>query len=153
MRVNKVIIPVMIGIAIVILFSACANIRSIDDTIQQFQDAANAQDFDSFKDTLSNDSVDYKFGGDTVIRDFMETYLSTYIPLTYTITNIQETGENDATVDAQGDFVGGLMSGVTVQFVMRKHDETWKIRLYSDDADGNYDLIWQKIGDGVPMEE
>ena len=113
MRVNKVIIPVMIGIAIVILFSACANIRSIDDTIQQFQDAANAQDFDSFKDTLSNDSVDYKFGGDTVIRDFMETYLSTYIPLTYTITNIQETGENDATVDAQGDFVGGLMSGVT----------------------------------------
>jgi hypothetical protein len=147
MRVNKVIIPVMIGIAIVILFSACANIRSIDDTIQQFQDAANAQDFDSFKDTLS-DASDFWPTGDPAIQDFLETYLGTYIPLTYTITNKQETSSVDATVDAQGNYFG--LGSVNVQFTMKKHDEVWKVRRYWDDANG---LIWQKIGDGVPMEE
>ena len=114
----------------------------------QFQDATNAQDFGSFKDAISADSDDWILG-DTVIRDFMETYLKTFIPLTYTITNIQQTSNIDAIVDAQGDFFG--VGTVTVQFVMRKHDEVWKIRQYWDDASGSFSLIWQKINDGIPL--
>jgi hypothetical protein len=150
MRVNKVILPVLIGIAIVFLISACANIRSIEDTIQQFQDAANAQDFDSFKDTLSEAS-DFWPTGDPAIQDFLETYLGTFIPLTYTVTSIQETSSVDATVDAQSNYFG--LSSVTVQFIMRKHDKVWKVRQYWDDVGGSLDVIWQKIGDMVPLEE
>jgi hypothetical protein len=147
MRVNKVIIPALICIAIVVLFSACANIRSIEDTIQQFQDAANAQDFGSFKDTLSEASNDW-ITGDIIIRDFMETYLGTYIPLSYAITNIQETSSTDATVDAQGTYTG--IGSVTIQFVMKKHDQVWKIRQYWDSVTG---VTWQEIGGEIPLQE
>ena len=150
MQWKKIILPASIFIAIVILLSACANTRSIEDTIMQFQNAANSQNFSSFKDTLSEDSDDWILG-DSVIQDFLGTYLGANIPLTYSVTNIQETSDIDAIVDAQGNYFG--FGSVTIRFIMRKHDQVWKIRQYWDNTGGTLDVIWQKIGDAVPLSE
>ena len=132
-----------------ILFSTCANIRTIEDTISQFEDAANNDDFDSLKDTLSEDSDDWILG-DSIIQAFMDDHLSLVTPLTYSITDIQHSGLNDATVLVQGNFY--VIGAVSVQFIMRRHKEVWKIRQYWDDSSGSMDMYWQELGDGVILQ-
>ena len=132
------------------LFTACANTRSIEDTISQFEGAANTQNFDSFKDTLSEDSQ-FWITGDPAINSFLVDYLETYIPITYSSLSISETG-NDATVNASATY--GILQNVSVRFVMRKHEEVWKVKEYWDDPEGDgLAYVWLKIKDSILLEE
>jgi len=149
MRTTSFLTAVLM-ILIIALFTACANTRSIEDTISQFESAANAQNFNSFKDTLSEDSQ-FWITGDPAIESFLVDYLETYIPITYSSLSISETG-NDATVNTNATY--GILQNVDVRFVMRKHDEVWKVRQYLDDPQGTgLDYVWLKIKDAILLEE
>jgi hypothetical protein len=123
---------------------------SIENTITQFQDASNDQDFASFKATLSPDS-DFWIAGDPAIQDFMETYMGTYIPVSFYSLSINQSG-TDATVLANADYIGGLLN-VNVRFEMRLHDPVWKIRQYWDDSSGSEQYVWLKLWDSILLVE
>ena len=121
----------------------------IEDTISQFESAANNQDFDSFKDTLSEDSQ-FWITGDTAIQSFLVDYMDTFIPITYSNLSINVNG-NDATVNASAAYTG--IPNVSVMFEMRHHDMVWKIKEYWDDATGSMEYVWLKIKDAVLLDE
>ena len=146
MRTTNVLIAVLMIFTIVI-FTACANIRSIEDTISQFKNAVNAKDIDSLTDTLSEDSVDFD---PIIIQGFLE-YFDTVTPLSYGELTITHTSDIDATVDTLATYFNNP-TPVTVQFIMRKHDEIWKVRQYWDDWSGSLSNIWQKVGQAIILE-
>jgi len=148
MRMKKLIFVILIVLAIVSFFSACANTRSIEETISQFQDAVNAQDIDSFKDTLSEDSLDW----DPILIPGFLSYFSGATPLSYGALNVTQTSGIDATVDTQATYYNHGVP-VNVQFVMRKHDQVWKVRQYWDDWSGSPLNIWQKVAQAIILEE
>jgi hypothetical protein len=142
---------VFILLPIFILFflcTACSNEWEGIGTIQQFQDAVNATDFNSFKDTLSEDSI-FWFGDPTTqIQGFLDTFIG-FTPVFYSEFEITE-NSNDATVLCNATYKG---IPVNVKFIMRKHSGVWKIREYWDDNNLNDQLefIWHKIGKSIPL--
>jgi hypothetical protein len=148
MGIAKYLTLILIISIIFALFSACANTRSIEDTISQFESAANSQNFGSFKETLSEDSQ-FWITGDPAIQSFLVDYLGTFIPIAFSNLSINESG-NDATVNASATYSSIPQN---VIFIMRKHDEVWKIKEYWDDSGGSMDFVWLKIKDGILLEE
>ena len=124
--------------------------RSIEDTISQFESAANTQNFNSFKDTLSQDSQ-FWITGDPAIQSFLEDYLETLIPITYGNLSISEMG-NDATVTTTATY--NILQNVPIRFEMRKHGEVWKVKECWDDPEGDgLEFVWLKIKDFILLEE
>ena len=146
MRTTNFLIAVLMIFTIVI-FTACANIRSIEDAISQFRNAVNAEDIDSLTDTLSEDSVDFD---PIIIQGFLD-YFDGVRPLSYGELTIIHTSDIDATVNTQATYFNNP-TPVTVQFIMRKHEEVWKVRQYWDDWSGSFSNIWQKIGQTIILE-
>ena len=152
MRTATYLTSALIIIIVIALFAACENIRirSIEDTISQFESAVNNQDFSSFKDTLSEDSIDW-ITGDIGIQGFLDYFYGAF-PLSYGELTVTQTSGVDATVDTQATYYNHGVP-VTVQFVMRKHDQVWKVRQYWDDWSGSFSNIWQKVGQAIILEE
>ena len=150
MRTATYLTSALIIIIVIALFAACANERSIEDTISQFESAVNNQNLSSFKDTLSEDSIDW-ITGDIGIQGFLD-YFDGVIPLSYGELTATQTSGVDATVDAQATYYNHGVP-VTVQFVMRKHDQVWKVRQYWDDWSDSFSNIWQKVGQAIILEE
>jgi hypothetical protein len=148
MSTTKYLTLTLIIIIIFAVFTACANTRSIEDTISQFESAANNQNFGSFKDTLSEDSQ-FWITGDPAIQSFLVDYLGTFIPIVFSGLSINEIG-NDATVNANATYNSISQS---VMFVMKKHDEVWKVKEYWDDSTGSMEFVWLKIKDTILLEE
>jgi hypothetical protein len=130
-------------------FIACDNTWEGESTIFQFQDAINTNNFDSFKDTLSEDSLFWIGNPDPNITGFLN-YFTGFTPVAFSNFAISENG-NDATVTGNATYA---TIPYDVKFIMRKHSGTWKIREYWDDNNINNTLefVWQKIGWGIPLE-
>ena len=101
MSTTKYLTLTLIIIIVFALFTACANTRSIEDTINQFQNAINADDFSSFKDTLSEDSHFY-VTGDIGIQGFLD-HFDGFTPVMFNNLSVS-TNVNDGTVNASATY-------------------------------------------------
>jgi uncharacterized membrane protein YvbJ len=140
MLIKKLTIFLLTSIVIIAFFISCANERSIEQTINDFATAANTNDHDLLYDLLSEES-DLWAGRPITVEELL-VYLNAAQPISFSNLSINESG-NDATVDATATY--NIIPPFDVDFVMRKHDEKWKIKEYYDYV-GTDPWAWKMLG-------
>jgi len=132
----------MILVLILSFVVSCAVERSIEQTITDFAVASNTNNFDLLTELLSEDSQ-WWTGRPTTI-DGLLVYMNGMEGVSFSDLSISETGD-DGTVNANAiyNFFGTIP--FSVYFVMRRHDQTWKIKEYYDYVPPN-DWAWLQLG-------
>lgn len=143
MRTKWTILPVFI--IVVLFFFSCSAEKAIEQTIQDFEDAANDGDIDALKDTLSSHS-EWDITG--LQAEVLNTHLSGYTPLEYTDLTI-EVDKPHADVESTALYLN--TAPTTAWFIMREEDKffsflfpDWRIKEFYD-LDNPVDAIWKKL--------
>jgi hypothetical protein len=139
-EMKKSIIMIIVSLILIATFMSCTIQRSIEQTINDFASAATNYDFDLMSDVLSEES-DLWAGRPTTIYALLD-YFVGQTPVSFSNLDVDSSG-NDGTVYADAQY--GIVTYENVMFVMRKHDEVWKIKEYYDYV-GDPPWAWLRRG-------
>ena len=143
MKMKWTILPVFI--IVIVFFFSCSAEKAIEQTIQDFEDAANNNDLDAMEATLSSHSE----WDITQLQSLVLNHLyPTYTPLEYTDLTIDVDKPH---ADVESTALYKSTAPTTAWFVMREEEKffsflfpDWRIKEFYD-LDDNATPVWKKL--------